>query len=62
MNEDSCLIPCPVCTRPFKKKVPWQENCSDKCRLMAFKLKKAAKIADAVREEVYKMLVERLVK
>jgi predicted nucleic acid-binding Zn ribbon protein len=62
MSEDSCLIPCPVCQKPFKKKVPWQENCSDKCRSKAFKLKQAARIADQIRDDVYKLLVEKLVK
>jgi hypothetical protein len=61
-SEEHCLIPCPVCTRPFFKKVPWQENCSDKCRSKSFKLKQAAKIADQVREDVYNLLIERLVK
>jgi hypothetical protein len=62
MSEDSYPIPCSVCQKLFKKKVPWQENCSDKCRAKAFRLKQAAKIADQIREDVYKMLVERLVK
>jgi len=62
VDEDQALIPCLVCSRPFKKKVPWQENCSDKCRLKAFRLKQAAKIADQIREDVYKLLVEKIVK
>jgi len=62
VSDNSYPIPCPVCQKPFKKRVPWQENCSEKCRIKAFHLRKAAKIADEVREDVYRMLVERLVK
>jgi hypothetical protein len=62
MSEDSCLIPCTVCQKPFKKKVPWQDKCSDKCRAKAFRLKQAAKIADQIREDVYNLLIEKLEK
>jgi|GEM_PF-3149308 hypothetical protein len=62
MDEGQALPPCPVCCRPFKKKVPWQENCSDRCRLKAFRLRQAARIADDVRERVYEILAEKLVK
>jgi len=61
MNEDSRLIPCPVCSSPFKQ-AHGRKHCSEKCRIKAFYLREAAKIADQVREDVYKMLVERLLK
>jgi predicted nucleic acid-binding Zn ribbon protein len=61
-DDDQALMPCPVCGEPFKKKVPWQESCSDKCRIKAFRLRQAAKIADEVRERVYEILAEKMVK
>jgi hypothetical protein len=70
MDEDQ---PCPVCCKPFKKKVAWQENCSSKCRLKAYWIRQIDMIIAILREELHraiddffqkmrKILVERLVK
>jgi hypothetical protein len=73
MDEDQTLTPCAVCSKPFKKKRAWQENCSDKCRLKAYWIRQIDKIIAILREEMHKaideffekmrmILVERLVK
>jgi len=72
-NGDQVLTPCPVCGEPFKKKVSWQVNCSDKCRLKAYWIRQIDKIVGILQEELHnaideffdkmrKILVERLVK
>jgi hypothetical protein len=62
MGGDQAIAICQGCGEPFKKKVRWQEHCSDKCRWKSFKLRQAARIADQIREDVYRILIERLVK
>lgn len=50
---------CPVCQGPLSGR---RQYCSDKCRRLAYWEKLAARIADEVRDTVYKKLIEKLVK
>jgi predicted nucleic acid-binding Zn ribbon protein len=50
---------CPVCEAELK---PRQKYCSGRCRVRAFRLREAARIADEVRAEVYQILARRMIK
>jgi predicted nucleic acid-binding Zn ribbon protein len=59
---DSSLKPCASCPVLFKPVKRNQDHCSPKCRLRSHYIRKAARIADEVREEVFQILCEKMVK
>jgi predicted nucleic acid-binding Zn ribbon protein len=50
---------CPICGEPLKQR---QKYCCTACRVIAYKLREAARIADDVREKTYKVLCEAILK
>ena len=55
--EELNTCPIPGCSVLLRGK---QVYCSDKCRMLAYRMREAARISDEVRKEVYELLIRKL--